>query len=331
MSDGAKPKVRLTNRTGSTGKPVVTYVWPEKKPLPSLGNWDLNITAGNRALHIAANTEQYLPSSVSNFFNKTPTRNVAGKYIAEAFGWSFAPGSGPAGDDMIRYMWKSEGFLGSKRFIEHGMRGFMNPASILTTVGAAASLYFTADLMYQGFKQDGLTGAALGLGESVAWGYASRALVPKVFGATWSGAKAGWATGSFIAGGAGAIEVGAIPGISGAAAAGRLGIGARAAAFAGAGIGAGIGAAIGTLMNPYAWAVAGGIYAVGKIADNIDRKNRAIAKQKQVRGLELGAPMLDQFGTVATLRQRSLSAIQNSHVNGRMALGNEAALLHASF
>lgn len=47
--------------------------------------------------------------------------------------------------------------------------------------------------------------------------------------------------------------------------------------------------------------------------------------KKQSR-LEMSTPVMDDFGTVATMRQRSLMAIQNSRLNGRTALGQEAAL-----
>jgi len=55
---------------------------------------------------------------------------------------------------------------------------------------------------------------------------------------------------------------------------------------------------------------------------------RPWAKQRMFRHgkLEMGAPILDDFGTVSTMRQRSLMAIQNSRINGRTGLGNEGAL-----
>lgn len=42
--------------------------------------------------------------------------------------------------------------------------------------------------------------------------------------------------------------------------------------------------------------------------------------------LEMGTPVVDNFGTAATMRQRSLNAIQNSRISGRNALGFEAML-----
>ena len=47
-----------------------------------------------------------------------------------------------------------------------------------------------------------------------------------------------------------------------------------------------------------------------------------------LRNMEMGSPIVDPFGTAATMRQRSLNALQNTHINGRMALGNEAILMH---
>jgi hypothetical protein len=53
--------------------------------------------------------------------------------------------------------------------------------------------------------------------------------------------------------------------------------------------------------------------------------------QKKTRGLrelEFCSPIEDQFGNAATLRQRSLMAIQRGFINGRAAMGNEAMLMH---
>lgn len=47
--------------------------------------------------------------------------------------------------------------------------------------------------------------------------------------------------------------------------------------------------------------------------------------------LEMGTPVMDDFGTVGTMRQRSLQAIQNSRLNGRNALGSEAALTYSPY
>jgi len=52
---------------------------------------------------------------------------------------------------------------------------------------------------------------------------------------------------------------------------------------------------------------------------------------KRHQKLEMGTPVVDNYGTVSTMRQRSLAAIQNSHINGRTALGSEAALLYTPY
>lgn len=47
--------------------------------------------------------------------------------------------------------------------------------------------------------------------------------------------------------------------------------------------------------------------------------------------LEMGRPSVDEFGTLATMRQRSLAAIQNSRINGRSALGNEGQISYRPY
>lgn len=66
-------------------------------------------------------------------------------------------------------------------------------------------------------------------------------------------------------------------------------------------------------------AVGIGTYQFGKKAGEYGKK---------MSGLEMATPYIDQFGTMATMRQRSLQAIQNTHLNGRAALGSEAQILH---
>lgn len=62
-----------------------------------------------------------------------------------------------------------------------------------------------------------------------------------------------------------------------------------------------------------------GYYQFGEAAQRHGRK---------MRKLEMGGEVTDRFGTMSTMRQRSLQALNNTHVNGRMALGNEAAIMH---
>lgn len=52
---------------------------------------------------------------------------------------------------------------------------------------------------------------------------------------------------------------------------------------------------------------------------------------KKNASLELGGPINDSFGNIATMRQRSVNAIMNSRLNGRTALGQEAALTYRPY
>ena len=51
----------------------------------------------------------------------------------------------------------------------------------------------------------------------------------------------------------------------------------------------------------------------------------------KTRNLEMGAEVVDMFGTLGTMRQRSLAAINNSRINGRSALGNEALIIAGQY
>ena len=80
-----------------------------------------------------------------------------------------------------------------------------------------------------------------------------------------------------------------------------------------------------SLVNPVtvglatAAAVGYGAYTFGEAA----RSHR-----KDLRNVEMGGGYVDTFGTGATMRQRSAMALQNSHINGRSALGMEGAIYH---
>jgi hypothetical protein len=82
------------------------------------------------------------------------------------------------------------------------------------------------------------------------------------------------------------------------------------------------------LTNPFVLAGAGaivggyGFYKLGQAS----RKHR-----KRLRDVEMGSDLVDRFGTMTTMRQRSLAAIQKTHINGRLALGNEALLLTSMY
>lgn len=94
---------------------------------------------------------------------------------------------------------------------------------------------------------------------------------------------------------------------------------------------AGLRAAGGAIFNPFtltlaAGAAAGyGVYRFGEAAkEHVQSLNR----------LEFGGgQIMDAIGSAgaATMRQRSVMALQDTHLNGRMAMGNEALLMHTSF
>jgi hypothetical protein len=91
--------------------------------------------------------------------------------------------------------------------------------------------------------------------------------------------------------------------------------------------GVGFEAAKTLLWNPIGIGLAGvavGAFAYKKFHDNAIKYGRGLRRVEMGSGLGVDDP----FGSVATLRQRSLMALQNTHLNGRMALGNEAAMLH---
>lgn len=104
-------------------------------------------------------------------------------------------------------------------------------------------------------------------------------------------------------------------------------LGAAKAGATDAAIWGGMKAAGVALANPAAW-VAGGVaaagygyYAMGEAAQ---------AHVKRLRHLEMGSAVKDPFGTAATLRSRSIAALNNSSINGRMAIGNEGFLMAES-
>lgn len=82
------------------------------------------------------------------------------------------------------------------------------------------------------------------------------------------------------------------------------------------------GYSLGSLVWPAA-AVAGAAYGTYKAVE-WGRDTR-----RGLRRLEMVSPVVDPFGTGATMRQRSIAAIQKSYINGRIAMGNEAKLLHS--
>jgi len=70
--------------------------------------------------------------------------------------------------------------------------------------------------------------------------------------------------------------------------------------------------------------IAAGVGYAGKYLGD-----KSIAYARSLRNVTMGAPIVDPFGTVATMRQRSLNALQNTHINGRISLGQEAVLMNS--
>jgi hypothetical protein len=133
----------------------------------------------------------------------------------------------------------------------------------------------------QGFREEGLWGAAKGAAESVVWSHA----MGQAFNVLGKGAR-------IVGGGMQAAAIG-----GGVALAGGL-----AASWA-------------TGVNPIAFA------ARGQVREHMKKHAR----------VEMGGPVRDQFGTVATMRQRSVQAMQNSKLNGRSAMGSEATYMYRPY
>lgn len=77
-----------------------------------------------------------------------------------------------------------------------------------------------------------------------------------------------------------------------------------------------------------------GLIVAGSIAYGAARKaaiDTGKERYKKHAKLEMGTPAIDQFGTIATMRQRSVMALNNSRLNGMTALGNEAAILYTPY
>lgn len=102
------------------------------------------------------------------------------------------------------------------------------------------------------------------------------------------------------------------------------------------------GAALGGLTSPVVWGAAAAIAGTGLAAKYMHDPSSLSSFKGLMRGqtsqfmkkhtdIEMGTPPIDPFGNNATMRQRSLNAIQNSRINGRSALGNEAMILHRPY
>jgi len=78
-------------------------------------------------------------------------------------------------------------------------------------------------------------------------------------------------------------------------------------------------------------AMAGGAVALAGAYGTYKALEYGRENYKSMKNTEFATPLQDPSGMGATIRQRSIAAIQGSQINGRVALGNEAALLHNMF
>lgn len=90
-----------------------------------------------------------------------------------------------------------------------------------------------------------------------------------------------------------------------------IGVGAAAPYLAGAAVIGGIGVGAASLAT--------GVSPLQFLARPYVREH-----MKKHAKLEMAKPVTDQFGTIATMRQRSVAAMQHSNINARSALAHEA-------
>ena len=152
--------------------------------------------------------------------------------------------------------------------------------------GGLLGLAFTGYSMYQGYEEGGAWGAVKGGAGSVAENYA--------LGAVWK-----------------ALRLGPV----------AIGAGAIAATIAGGAIGEVTGLGAG---NSPLGGIGFGVPWVSKSAFSFLARPAVAEHMHRHAELEMGRPVIDEFGTLATMRQRSMMAIQNSKINGRCGLGNES-------
>lgn len=95
----------------------------------------------------------------------------------------------------------------------------------------------------------------------------------------------------------------------------------------------GVGALLGGAAVPLGLTVgAVGLAAGGAFAYDQFSKETGRATALNAAKLEMGSGYVpDQFGQGATMRRRSMAALQNSRINGVMAMGNEAALSYTPY
>jgi hypothetical protein len=292
----------MTFYSGPEGASSTTNAAPGNS---TSGFWNKTKGFRDTAKAYAVNPGRFVPDSLSQVMGKSRFAGTAGRAFAEALGVDY--GGAPVGNGTYG---TNQGFMGARNWVGHKLTE-NKFAKFMGVTGSVAGLATTYNYVSDGYAQGGITGAGMGLAESAFDGYVSRHIAGVILtgaGAVGSAARSGYAIGSLGS------------------------VGARGVA-SGLGLGGAMGALsiVRGLLHPASLAVMGGAFAIDAAGEYIQETDQAIARNKQVRGLELGGPIQDQFGTISTLRQRSLNALQNTHVNGRMAFGQEAALLHSTF
>ena len=226
----------------------------------------------------ALDPSHFIPPSIMDVMQKSPTASFVGKSIGEAFGMDYGAGRSAA------HIGEAKGFLGLKNWVDV-VETARTPGSVGVigkTLGAAASTvlsgvsaYWTYDSMSSGYQENGIVGAGAGLAQSTLTGMMGRKLaLPPIVGA---GAQA-WAAAEW--GGA------AIAGSKYIQGAGFLG---GAARFLGGTAGFIGGGAAGAFFSPLGLMIAAGVYGYGQLEEYSRKNDQAIARNKQIGGLELVA------------------------------------------
>lgn len=89
---------------------------------------------------------------------------------------------------------------------------------------------------------------------------------------------------------------------------------------------------LGAVLGGAGAAVLGaGMVGAGLVSGGIELGRAARQHGKRIRDIEMGGGQVMnaiESAGAATMRQRSLTALQNTHINARMGFGNEAILMH---
>lgn len=198
--------------------------------------------------------------------------------------------------------WKNKGFLGIKGSGTAQRQGLYKAfrRGGMDTIEAKAALSKTTQTQYKMLRRRGLTpeGARKLISSST-----GRAVAAGVFGLALTAYSIyeGYQEHGFGGAVGAATEMGAL--------------------------GIGISMAKDALYNP-AGAIVGGLAIAGAVTYGVNKYGEA--RQRRIKGLEFAAVnsnIVDSQGAY-TERQRAINALNDSRINARIALGNEAALLH---